>query len=416
VASLWAEIENIGIAGRDILKDINLNLGSRGIAGIFGETGSGKTTLLRTIAGIIPSVYNKFQVTGHIEINGLPPVQAVRKGFVAFVPQNINSFFIGRKVAEELYLSKATPLTELLPYTLYHREISTLSAGEKYRLLVAVALGRNNRGLLLFDEPSSYIDPWSLEEFLNVLRQYLSSSNASALIADHKREIVGRVSGTKIVLGSNRVCSQVKELELGEKSGDSRLRLKNVFVKYGDNIVLKGLELMVASGESVAILGRNGAGKTTLLKCIANPKECHGDIDVEGKVFYIPEHPIYWFSEETVFSELNKDTLFRPGGRSVDILAREILGEKKLETNPYNLSVGEARLLSFLKALKSGKEIILFDEPTLGLDYCRKKQLLRMIAEFTRSGGIFISATHDLEFASMLEKRYRIVEGVLERN
>jgi ABC-type multidrug transport system ATPase subunit len=79
----------------------------------------------------------------------------------------------------------------------------------------------------------------------------------------------------------------------------------------------------------------------------------------------------------------------------------------------YNLSIGKARLLSLALAYLSNKEVVLIDEPTIGLDCNSKKSLLETIQKLIDEGISIIITTHDMKFALNFERRYILNKGTL---
>ena len=189
---------SVVVGSREVLANVSLEVGSGEVIGITGPTGSGKSTLLKVIAGIIPKLYSSFKVSGSVSVCGLSPLDAVRRGLVAYVPQDPSSYFIGSTVAEELLFVR--DLSSLRGYGIIDdvlsdpsRKIHELSDGQLYKLLVAAAVGSGTKVLLL-DEPTSHVDPWSLGNVLKLLREYCVKFRASAIIVDHRIELIKDLS------------------------------------------------------------------------------------------------------------------------------------------------------------------------------------------------------------------------------
>ena len=412
---------SVVVDGREVLANLNLGVGTGEVAAITGPTGSGKSTLLKVIAGIIPKLYSSFKISGNVNVCGLSPLDAARRGLVAYVPQDPSSYFIGSTVAEELLFVR--DLSSLRRYGIIDdllsdpsRKIHELSVGQLYRLLVAAAVGSGTKVLLL-DEPTSHVDPWSLGNVLKLLMEYCVKFRASAIIVDHRIELIkDYIDFTLELKGEHQGSTYIEVKGSSARGDDVLISARGLRFTYdGGYYVLNGVKLEVHSGESVAIIGRNGAGKTTLIKLLAKLlKPTEGVVATAGPVFIVPQIPAYWFSRDTVKDEV----LFYANAwgfkRDVDdVIERFCLGDVS-NLSPYSLSIGEARRLSLALAYISGAKVLLLDEPTLGLDSASKELLIRLIYGFLSQGSAVIASTHDVDLIRYFRRVYLLKDGVLE--
>lgn len=206
------------------------------------------------------------------------------------------------------------------------------------------------------------------------------------------------------------------------------LRLRDVSVRYGpgDPAVLEGIDLDVAPGERVALLGLNGSGKTTLLLAVAGLVPHGGEIRVGGValgrrtlpevrkglgvLFNVPE-------DQLLFPRVIDDTAFGLRRRGVPppeaaAAARAVLGNLGVghlaQAPLHHLSHGQKQRVALAGALVTGPSLLLLDEPSAGLDPPGKRSL----AGYLRSlPAALLVATHDLAFASRLVERYVLLEG-----
>jgi len=412
----------VKIDGKDILSNINLSINSGEVAAVTGPTGSGKSTLLKIIAGIIPYLYHSFRVSGYVNVCGLSPLDATKKGLVAYIPQDPSTYFIGSTVGEELLLTGTLDsarinsiVSDLIDMS--SRKTYELSDGQLYKLLLASAVGSGTKVLLL-DEPTSHVDPWSLRNILELLKKYCASSGASAIIVDHRLELIRDFVDCVLELrGSRHNCvPTLKRFRGLRRSNEVLVSVNEACFTYGDSsYIFEGVNLEVRSSESIAIIGRNGAGKTTLIKLLAGVlKPASGSVSIAKPVFMVPQTPIYWFSRDTVRDEIlfyAKVWGFRGDIDSVLELFR--LSDVSY-LSPYSLSVGEARRLSLALAYVSRAKVLLLDEPTLGLDEESKKLLIELIHKFCVGGSAVITATHDTDLIKYFSRTYILNNGVLE--
>jgi len=417
IEDLMVEVE-----GRKILDCMNLHVRSGEVVAVTGSTGSGKSTLLKVIAGIIPGLYSSFKTSGHVSVCGYSPPDAVRRGLVAYVPQDLSAYFIGSTVGEELSIITTTRLGQVRSIvndlvTASSRRTHELSDGQLYRLLLAAALGSGAKVLLL-DEPTSHVDPWSLGSILKLLKKYCTSSGASAVIVDHRLRLVKEYADYVLELKGSRGSHVPTSEKFKEAPTGSEVIVdvhKAYFTYGGGSHILKGIDLEVREGESVGIVGRNGAGKTTLIKLLAGVlKPAVGYVHTTKPVFMIPQTPVYWFSRDTVRDEVSfYAEIWGFRGDIDDVLELFYLGNLSRQS-PYSLSVGEARRLSLALAYVSGAKVLLLDEPSLGLDAGSRELLIKLVRRFCVSGSAVIAATHDIDLIKFLNRAYVLSNGVLE--
>ena len=197
-------------------------------------------------------------------------------------------------------------------------------------------------------------------------------------------------------------------------------------VRYGDVPVVRGLDLSVERGETVALLGPSGSGKTTLLYALAGflPLS-EGEIRLEGRLVSSPtvvappeQRPIgmvfqhyglwpHMDALETVAFPLRRAGMGRAGARAQ---AQELLDQLRLgrlaQRRPAELSGGEQQRVGLARALARRPAVYLLDEPTAHLDTVLKADLqaelaLRMHAD----GAAAVHATHDVEEALAVADR-----------
>jgi energy-coupling factor transport system ATP-binding protein len=168
--------------------------------------------------------------------------------------------------------------------------------------------------------------------------------------------------------------------------------------------VLRGVDLGLAAGERVALMGRNGAGKTTLLRAIAGRLRPHrGRVEAAGGAALVPQSPADLFLRERVGDEL-------PGAEGRRALLAAGL-EGKAAADPRDLSGGERQRLA-LAIVMAGREgagalpaVICLDEPTRGMDRARKDELSAWLGRLAAAGAAVVVATHDIELAAAFADR-----------
>ena len=179
------------------------------------------------------------------------------------------------------------------------------------------------------------------------------------------------------------------------------LRIESLSAGYGQAVILHEVNLSLAQGETLALLGRNGTGKTTLMNTIAGATRQHaGRIILNGEALHaMPSHAraaagVGWVPQERdIFKSLtvleNLTAVARPGAwtpaRVFEMFPR--LAER--QSNMGNqLSGGEQQMLAVGRALVLNPKLLLLDEPLEGLAPIIVQELLRAIARITREEGL----------------------------
>ncbi len=179
------------------------------------------------------------------------------------------------------------------------------------------------------------------------------------------------------------------------------LRVDNLSAGYGEAVILDGVSLALAAGETLALLGRNGTGKTTLINTLAGATRQHaGSITLGGvELHRLPSHAraaagIGWVPQErNIFKSLtvqeNLTAVARPGpwtpARVYEMFPR--LGERTHNLGTQ-LSGGEQQMLAVGRALVLNPRLLLLDEPLEGLAPIIVEELLKAIARITRGEGL----------------------------
>lgn len=466
-----------------VLQNLSLNVEEGEFLLVIGPSGSGKSTLLRCLNGLVPHFYGG-QFAGEVRVYGQDPVAVEPRRmsrYVGFVFQDPEAQFVVDAVEDELVFAMenhAVPqatmrkrveevLHQLDIVHLRQRRVSTLSGGEKQRVAIAAVLTLQPQVLVL-DEPTSQLDPQAAKEVLDALVRLNHDMGLTVVLSEHRLERVAQYAdrilylpgdGQTPILGEPRqVLAQVDltpplvrlgkalgwhplPLTLKEAHPHARklqppnhpttlppyhpttqpsIQVRDVWYAYNGHEALKGVNLEMAAGEFVTLMGRNGAGKTTLLKQIVGllkPKQ--GQVKVMGldtrradqqaiiaHVGYVPQNPSALLFADTVRQELDftRRSRGKPLGDYEPLL--ESLGlTDYADRYPRDLSTGERQRAALAAVLVADPEIILLDEPTRGLDYWQKEALAAFLQGEKMRGRTVIMATHDVELAAACADR-----------
>ena len=173
------------------------------------------------------------------------------------------------------------------------------------------------------------------------------------------------------------------------------IEIKELKKSYGNNAVLKGINLVVHKGEIFALLGANGAGKTTTLECVEGLRTYDsGNITVNGKIGI----QLQSSTLQAHIKPMEAIKLFAKWNKTVpDSEMLKSLGIPELSQKKYaDLSTGQKRRLHLALALIGNPDIIFLDEPTAGLDVEGRVSLHEQIRTLKSQGKTIILASHDM--------------------
>lgn len=217
---------------------------------------------------------------------------------------------------------------------------------------------------------------------------------------------------------------------------------KNIYKKYGELEVLKGVSLDVGEGEVVSIVGASGAGKTTLLQILSSlekstePAEHYTEILIKREdITHLSDRKLSEFRNENIgfifqfhqlLPEFNAfENVCIPGyvgnnkNSEVHKKAKELLSflglEQRLHHKPSQLSGGEQQRVAVARALVNQPKVIFADEPSGNLDSKNAEELhqlfFRLRDEF---GQTFVIVTHNEELANMADRKLVMTDGRFE--
>jgi energy-coupling factor transporter ATP-binding protein EcfA2 len=340
---------------------------------------------------------------------------------------------------------------------LLDRSTHELSGGEKQRVALGAALAGRPK-LVLLDEPTSQLDPVAGDELIGLLRRLNEEWETTIVLAEHRLERCLGAADRVITLEAGGVAHDgapqaflqwasqhepalqtpgaklfdlagleppptgVKQARatlrshglLPEEAGsaDTRptasrrlrksrpkaLRMKGVWHELRDGpAILRGVDLELEPGESVALMGRNGAGKSTLLRHAAGLMEpTRGRVERAGRVALLLQNPGDYLIHERVAEEASPEALEAVGLAGM------------AERNPKDLSGGERQRLALAIVVGGAGEapaVLALDEPTRGMDRAAKAALAKDLRRRAQEGQAVIVATHDPEFAAACARR-----------
>jgi ABC-type polar amino acid transport system ATPase subunit len=203
-------------------------------------------------------------------------------------------------------------------------------------------------------------------------------------------------------------------------NGTPMVQLEGVRKSFGDNLVLDGIDLDVAHGEVLVVIGPSGSGKSTLLRCVnlLEPIQ-EGRIYLEGDeitrkgadVSSVRQRVGIVFQQFNLFPHLTAmdnvtlaaRRVLKMRRRDAEMRGRELLAmvglEEKAHQHPHQLSGGQQQRVAIARALMMNPHVMLFDEVTSALDPELVGEVLVVMRDLARTGMTMLVVTHEMHFA-----------------
>lgn len=193
------------------------------------------------------------------------------------------------------------------------------------------------------------------------------------------------------------------------------VQVRGLTRRFGDRAVLKNLDLDIAPGEFVALLGASGCGKSTLLRILADlDRDISGDVDVPVRraVAFQAPRLLPW---KRVWRNVVLGLAGSPNRAKAIMALTEVGIDHRADQWPKVLSGGEAQRVSLARALVREPDLLLLDEPFAALDALTRIKAQELVGElWQRHGCAVLLVTHDVEEAILLADRVLVMrDGVI---
>ena len=205
--------------------------------------------------------------------------------------------------------------------------------------------------------------------------------------------------------------------------------VKNLQKRFGDLVVLDGIDLKVDPGDVIVLVGPSGCGKSTFLRCLTHLEEPTGgqifldgkevtdrDIDhVRSRMGMVFQHfnlfPHMTVKKNITFApvKLHKMTQAEADQKAMELLDRIGLADKADEY-PNMLSGGQKQRIAIGRALAMDPEVLLFDEPTSALDPEMVGEVLELMKKLAKNGMTMVVVTHEMGFAKEVASRVIFID------
>src|SRR6266851_389389 len=452
-------IEMTGISkdfpGVHALADSHFELRPGEVHALVGENGAGKSTLMKILAG----VYRKD--SGRVVVHGtdvdIPNPSAAQRLGISMVHQELNlmphltvaqNIFIGREpkrvrgLVEELHLKKLDP----------RRRVGDLAVAAQQMVEIAKALSFNAE-VLIMDEPTAALTETEIDELFRIIRQF-RDRGVGVVHVSHRLQELKQISDRVTVMRDGRYVNtlatadasidQIIAMMVGrtifesapelpaQRSTDVVLEVRNL--KRGR--LIRDVSFKLRRGEILGIAGLVGAGRTEVARAVFGADQLDsGEIFVNGKRVRINsptdavEHGIGYLSEDRkrygLALGLNLETnlvlaalrrFIGPLGwvrsrmtKAAADLQVKNLGIKtpSLKQTVRNLSGGTQQKVVVGKWLTAETEVLIFDEPTRGIDVGAKSEIYRLLNDLAHGGKAIIMISSELP--EILRMSHRII-------
>ncbi|MEV4804199.1 amino acid ABC transporter ATP-binding protein [Nonomuraea sp. NPDC049421] len=210
------------------------------------------------------------------------------------------------------------------------------------------------------------------------------------------------------------------------------IELRDLHKYFGQNEVLKGIDMTVDTGQVVCVIGPSGSGKSTLLRCV-NLLETptRGKVFVEGVEVTDPDVDIdavrrrigMVFQQFNLFPHMTalenvmvaQRRVLKRGRKEAEVIARENLDKvgvgAKCDALPAQLSGGQQQRVAIARALAMSPDLMLFDEPTSALDPELVGDVLTVMRKLAEEGMTMLVVTHEMGFARQVADRVVFMDG-----
>ena len=451
-----------------VLNDVDLTLQSGEVHALLGENGAGKSTLMRVLFGIVPPDTGTVEIDSLGAVQVENPRHALSLG-IGLVSQEL-SLVPQLDVAQNIFLGQTAGLdviprrrhreasTEILrtlaPHLRVDTPVSRLGMADRQLVEISRTLARGGR-IIAFDEPTSSLTPQERDGLFRVIRDLRDAGKAIIYIS-HRMEEIRAIADRFTVMRDGRVVAtsaisaytdaQLNELIAGrelslamgerpsaiEANRAPYLELSNLSTDR-----LSKINLSVHSGEIVGLAGLVGSGRSAIMRAIFGvDARTGGEIRVGGNpvditapkdamatgIALIPEdrrgHAIVpMMSVEQNFGLANQNRFARMGVLRGPARRAEIrryvsdlqIRPSSIATPIANLSGGNQQKVVIARWLATGARVLLFDEPTRGIDVGAKAEIYALLRRLASDGAAVLVISSELPELLLLSHRIGVV-------
>ena len=457
--------------GVHALDDAQLEVRSGEVMALVGENGAGKSTLMKILTGIYPKDGGTIEYFGEqIEING--PKDAQSRG-ICIVHQELNlmqhltvadNIYIGREPMKGPFVDqkeqnrRAQELLDSLHLSINPKAVvRTLSVAKQQMVEIAKALSYNNTKILILDEPSAVLTDTEIDDLFTFVRQ-LKATGVGIIYISHRMDELKRITDRITVMRDGQYVGVVETSQTDipeivrmmvgrtiyeEPKTQSAVPADAPVVlecEHLNSLEVKDVSFHLKKGEILGFSGLMGAGRTETMRLLCGAdKMDSGTIKINGKPVKIRtpkdavHHGIGYLSEDrkrfglcvnlsvtdnTIMPSI--DQLFK--GPFVNEAKADKLSQDYVEkihtktpttkTKVVSLSGGNQQKVVISKWLLRDCDILIFDEPTRGIDVGAKSEIYKLMNQLASEGKSIIMISSDMpELLRMSDRVVVMCEG-----
>jgi len=498
---------SVDFGARRVVDRVSFSIAAGERLALVGESGSGKTVTALSLLRLVEAA----RLGGEIVFEGrsvlgmsAPELHQLRGRDIAMIFQEpmtaLNPVFtVGDQIAESLQLHEGLArqaarngAVEAMrrvgieePERRAHSYPHQLSGGQRQRAMIAMALACDPK-LLIADEPTTALDVSIRIQILELLDRLRRETGMALLLITHDLNLVRRFADRVAVMErgvlveqgptaqvtqqprhpyTQKLVSSRPERDIAPPGEGRAVEARGVQVEYptrlpgirgwfrkGRFAAVQQVDLEVAPGETLGVIGESGSGKTTLALAVLGLVAAQGDIRIGGrpwagagadekralrrKIQVVFQDPLSSLSPRLTVEaiigeglEIHEPGLDAGQRRERIVHALHDVGltendqaEPLLHRYPHEFSGGQRQRIAIARALIVKPGVVVLDEPTSALDVTIQKQILQLLAGLQKKYGLsYILVTHDIDVVRamahrvMVMKDSRIVEsGTLE--
>ncbi|ALJ19789.1 ABC transporter ATP-binding protein [Microbacterium sp. No. 7] len=461
-------------AGAPALRDLDLRIEPGQFVVLCGASGSGKSTALRLMNGLVPHFHDDGVLAGSVTVDGIVTadveldalglvsgtvLQHPRRQFFTDSAREETAFAMENFgfPREEIRARVEDRVAELARWVPVGQRLQHLSGGQQQQVAIAAATAHDPR-ILLLDEPSSNLSADAVHRLTAALAE-LKAAGMTIVVAEHRlrylqdlidRVVVMRDGAIDIEWSAARFRAIPDELLAEEglrgeirspevpvlaatggsvahphRVGDvpaGALQLEGVRCRLGGRTVLDLERVVFAAGEVTAIRGVNGAGKSTLARVVTGLQRATGTVRLDGRVLgrkarqrasaivmQDVQRQLFTESVEAEIELAGSGAVALPDTAAVlDALDLAPLAER----HPLSLSGGQQQRLVVAAVRVAGRRIVVFDEPSSGVDRRHLGSISDQIRRVAADGAVVLLISHDDDLLALAADRQLTLTAV----